>query len=206
MSATPSWEALPPRRSRATKRAKQPSGEHASRAASNAARVDDAVAARSAQVRARPLDVTSRSAGCYEHLDHTADVQFHAWGLDLAAALSSLGVCFFDYVTELKTIEVDQSCAQSFAVSGTDLHGLVFRVLDELLFRFSAEGIACATVDVHDLDRGEGDGWSARVDTTGERFDLAKHPQGTEVKAITYSNMQVHEGPDRTDIFVIVDI
>ncbi|CAB1117265.1 unnamed protein product [Ectocarpus sp. CCAP 1310/34] len=41
----------------------------------------------------------------------------------------------------------------------------------------------------------------------GETFDLSKHPQGTEVKAITYSNMQINEGPDgRTDIYVIVDI
>jgi SHS2 domain-containing protein len=44
----------------------------------------------------------------------------------------------------------------------------------------------------------------------GEKFDLARHPQGTEVKAITYSNMQVLErevdGVFRVDVFVIVDI
>ena len=40
----------------------------------------------------------------------------------------------------------------------------------------------------------------------GEPFNLRKHKQGTEVKAITYSNMQVHEDRNTNDIFVIVDI
>ncbi len=40
----------------------------------------------------------------------------------------------------------------------------------------------------------------------GDIYDQQKHPQGTEIKAITYSNMQIHEGAERTDLYVIVDI
>ncbi len=40
----------------------------------------------------------------------------------------------------------------------------------------------------------------------GEKFDGARHTQGTEIKAITYSNMQIHESSDRSDLYVIVDI
>lgn len=40
----------------------------------------------------------------------------------------------------------------------------------------------------------------------GEGFSLDKHPQGTEVKAITYSNMQVHADAPTHDVYVILDI
>lgn len=40
----------------------------------------------------------------------------------------------------------------------------------------------------------------------GENFSKSRHVQGTEVKAITYSAMQVIETDQKTDIYVIVDI
>jgi SHS2 domain-containing protein len=42
----------------------------------------------------------------------------------------------------------------------------------------------------------------------GEEFTIGKHTQGAEVKAITYSAMQIHDRPEvaRPELFVIVDI
>lgn len=39
----------------------------------------------------------------------------------------------------------------------------------------------------------------------GEEFSLSKHPQGTEVKAVTYSAMQVYN-EEKPEVFVIIDI
>lgn len=42
----------------------------------------------------------------------------------------------------------------------------------------------------------------------GEEFTIGKHTQGAEVKAITYSAMQIYDRPqvDRPELFVIIDI
>jgi SHS2 domain-containing protein len=59
-------------------------------------------------------------------------------------------------------------------------------------------------VKILEFDR---ENWKVTARAYGEEFDIAKHPQGAEIKAITYSNMQVHEEPNgKTELFVIVDI
>lgn len=40
----------------------------------------------------------------------------------------------------------------------------------------------------------------------GEEFTIGKHSQNAEVKAITYSAMQIIDLPNRPEVFVIVDI
>ena len=40
----------------------------------------------------------------------------------------------------------------------------------------------------------------------GEKFDRGRHASGTEIKAITYSAMQILEEDRDTEVFVIVDI
>ena len=83
------------------------------------------------------------------------------------------------------------------------MHTLLFAFMDEFLFHFSTDGFCCKEAKIIQLDR---KAFSITVKGEGEKFDLSKHPQGTEIKAITYSNMQVHEKADKTDVFVIVDI
>eukprot|EP00050_Salpingoeca_kvevrii_P001746 m.178194 g.178194 ORF g.178194 m.178194 type:complete len:142 (-) comp10446_c0_seq11:2289-2714(-) len=138
----------------------------------------------------------------YEYLDHTADIQLHAWGDTLEEALEQTVVAMFGYMTNLDKIELSETV--EFSVAGHDMCSLLFALLDEFLFRFSAEDfMVCKEVKIVNLDL---ENWKIDVQGTGEPFDLAKHEQGTEVKAITYSNMQIHKDRPTHDIYVIVDI
>jgi SHS2 domain-containing protein len=87
--------------------------------------------------------------------------------------------------------------------AGHDLDSLLFNWLDCLLFRFASEFFICKRVRIVMYDAAR---FRIRAHAWGEIWDEGKHEQGTEIKAITYSNMQIFQTPQRTDVYVIVDI
>ncbi|XP_015928388.1 protein archease-like [Parasteatoda tepidariorum] len=138
----------------------------------------------------------------YEYLDHPADVQLHSWGSTIEEAFEQIAVSMFGYMTEIETVDITMS--QDIEAEGHDMLSLLFHFLDEFLYIFSAEPYFIARkVKILSFDRAN---FKVRARGYGEIFDLDKHPQGTEVKAITYSNMQVHENEGKTELFVIIDI
>lgn len=110
----------------------------------------------------------------------------------------------FGYMTELETVDINEK--HEIEAQAEDLDGLLFHFLDELLFLFSAEPfIICKKLKITEFDL---ETFTIKCTCYGEPFDLQKHPQGTEVKAITYSAMQIVQNTDekKVDVFVIIDI
>lgn len=129
----------------------------------------------------------------YEYLDHTADVQLHGWGDDLTEAFEQVAVAMFAYMTEIDKVEIHATC--DIKAEAEDMVGLLYHFLDELLFVFSAEPFMIGKkVKILEFDK---EAFRIKAKVFGEVFDLGKHPQGTEVKAITYSNMQVWDNPNQ---------
>jgi len=155
----------------------------------------------------------------FEYLDHTADVQLHSWGANFQEALEHLAQGMFGVITTFERIENNPDDSKNFGenikASANDINGLVYAFLNEWLYVFFDTGFVARNVTILELTKqpqaatsgdSEEDIFVVRSRGDGEVFDLQKHPQGTEVKAITYSNMQVKETDDRCDIWVIVDI
>ena len=128
-------------------------------------------------------------------------MQLHSWGATLEDAFAQQVLAMMGLMTELPTVE--PSAVREVTAEGHDLHSLLFHLLDEFLFLFSTELFVARRVAVTHLDR---TAFTAHAVAVGETFTLGKHPQGTEVKAITYSAMRVTEAEGRTDVLVIVDI
>ncbi|XP_043915876.1 protein archease isoform X1 [Protopterus annectens] len=137
----------------------------------------------------------------YEYLDHTADVQLHAWGDTLEEAFEQCAMAMFGYMTDIETVEPIDT--MEVEAEGDDMLSLLFHFLDEWLYKFCADQyFVPREVKVLQIDKRN---YKIRSIGWGETFDLSKHPQGTEVKAITYSAMQIHEDP-APELFVIIDI
>eukprot|EP00039_Didymoeca_costata_P012424 m.179534 g.179534 ORF g.179534 m.179534 type:complete len:151 (-) comp15478_c0_seq6:5925-6377(-) len=138
----------------------------------------------------------------FEYLDHTADVQIHSWGDSLEESFEQAVLGMFGYMTDIGS--VDEVTRIEFEVEGHDLESLLFALMDEFLFRFSTDDFTvCNKIHILNFDKEK---FKIKVEGFGEQFDLKKHPQGTEVKAITYSNMQIHTDRPSNDIYVIIDI
>lgn len=140
----------------------------------------------------------------YEFLDHTADVQIHAWGNDLKEAFENAAVAMTAYITDINKIEIAKK--ESLRVEADDINGLLYRFLDEVLYLFNAEPFLLSK-RVRILEfKAEGDEFWIQAECYGETFSLDKHCQGTEIKAITYSAMTITDKPDLHEVYFIVDI
>ncbi|EZA47282.1 hypothetical protein DMN91_005930 [Ooceraea biroi] len=140
----------------------------------------------------------------YEYLDHTADVQLHAWGDTLEEAFEQCAMAMFGYMTDLGRVQITQ--VHHVEAEGHDLQSLLFHFLDELLFMFSAEPfIVSKRVKITEFDV---QNFKIKATAYGEEFTIGKHTQEAEVKAITYSAMAIHDRPqlNQAEVFVIVDI
>lgn len=139
----------------------------------------------------------------------TATQQVHAWGSTLAEAYANSALGMFNYMTPLEglTAPPEETQEREFEVSGHDLQSLLFAFLDELLFSFNTEQFVCRDLEITEFDRAA---HRIRARGVGERFDRETHECGTEVKAITYSAMQIIERPpgkeEGCEVFVILDI
>ena len=138
----------------------------------------------------------------YEYRDHPADVQLHAWGDTLQEAFEQVAIAMFGYMTDLTKVEISQT--EEIEVEGHDMESLLYQFLDECLFVFSAENFLVAKkVEITSFDK---ENFKIAAKLHGEPFDLDKHPQGTEVKAITYASMEIYDTEGQHEVFVIIDI
>jgi len=143
----------------------------------------------------------------YEYLDHTADIQIHSWGPDTISAFEQASLGMFGYMTDLEVVDIDPDLDPVEAtVEGEDLQSLLYQFLEELLFIFSTEYIIFKKITILEFDEKN---FKIKFKAEGETWKVGKHPQGQEIKAITYSAMQIitptADNP-KAEIYVILDI
>jgi hypothetical protein len=55
---------------------------------------------------------------CFVDLDHTADIQLHAWGENLRHAMENIVPCMFNYITDLSLVDIDEHQNVELIVKG----------------------------------------------------------------------------------------
>jgi SHS2 domain-containing protein len=119
-------------------------------------------------------------SGTFALLGHTADVGIVATGATLGEALAWAAKGMFSIIAGLDSVSRQELL--EVAVKATDPEALVVDWLNELLYRYEAEGFLPREFDVTVDDTGTG----LHAQCWGEPIDLERHEILTLVKAATY--------------------
>jgi SHS2 domain-containing protein len=120
----------------------------------------------------------------FEILDHTADIGLVVYGDDLNALFENAGEAFFHLITDLR--KVKRRMERRVSIGGESLERLMVDWLSELLYLHDVENLLFKGFKVESV--GE-DGLKATV--KGEPFQEGVHVIKTEVKAVTYHQIEV---------------
>lgn len=135
----------------------------------------------------------------FEVLDHTADIGLIVYGGDLKALFENAGEAFFHLITDLRWVK--SRIEKRIHIGGESLERLMVDWLSELLYLHDVENLLFKVFDVESV--GE-DGLEAVV--KGEPFQEGVHVIKTEVKAVTYHQIEVREEKGRWKAQIILDL
>jgi SHS2 domain-containing protein len=135
----------------------------------------------------------------YEFIDHTADMGVEVYGRDLRELFQNAGEALFEIICDVS--EVTESIEKRVAVDGEDLEQLMVVWLGELLYLHDVERLLFKRFEVEEI------GERRLVATVyGEEFKENHHTIKTEIKAVTYHQIQVRQEDGRWIARVIFDL
>jgi SHS2 domain-containing protein len=140
----------------------------------------------------------------FEFRDHTADVQVRSWGPTLQDAFSQTAYGLMSTITP-NLIKITPKIEKEITIEAEDKEALLFDFLSEFLYIFDVDELVFSQIQVNRIEKTK-DNYILEAKLKGEKFDKNKHEIGIEVKAITYSFLNIDEGKNRSTIDIVFDI
>jgi len=136
----------------------------------------------------------------FEILDHPADAKFVAYGDDLAQAFVHAAQATFAIMTDLKDCKPEEM--ESFSLQAEDKESLLYDFLDQLIYLRDINARIYSDFQVEISQQKD----SYKLTATIEGCSLEKIGRYTEVKAVTYNEMEVERRQGQWRIVAVLDI
>jgi SHS2 domain-containing protein len=141
----------------------------------------------------------NRMSEKYKLIDHTADFGIQVFGSDSQALFTNAALALFDVITEMDALKGDDSC--NITVSGEDWADLMINWLREILYLWNGKEMLVKSVQILSLSENK---ISAKIYFDAYLPD--RHTIKTEIKAVTYHQIQVKRSPTGWKAQIIFDI
>jgi len=135
----------------------------------------------------------------YTLIDHTADFGIHVFGSDPKALFANAAYAMFDMLTETDLLKGTGST--DLQVTGADWPDLMVNWLRELLYFWNGKELLVKKVQILSLSETE---LSANIEF--DPFDPDRHEIKIEIKAVTYHQIEVADGPEGWEARIIFDV
>lgn len=141
-------------------------------------------------------------SGGFKYLEHISDAYIESWGDSLEEAFSNAATATINIMFEIKNVR--GTIKTDFQVEGEDYLQLLFNWLEKVLLIISIENqvISSFEIKISKLDtKYRLTGWGM-----AESIDLSKHNYRTEIKGITYHEMEVLQEDGQYKVRFILDL
>ena len=135
----------------------------------------------------------------YKLIDHTADFGIQVFGANSQELFTNAALALFDVITETDMLKSLDSC--NIKASGEDWSDLMVNWLREILYLWNGKEMLVKAVQILSLSEKK---ISAKIYFDAYMPD--RHIINTEIKAVTYHQIQVKSSPSGWEARVIFDI
>ncbi len=135
----------------------------------------------------------------FEFFEHTADIGFNVRAEDLETAFELAGKAFFSIMTDLDDIDLQKT--EVFEIISEDKKALLYDFLDHLVFLKDVEKIVLKDFEI--VIKKEKEELSLRCTARGQKF---KKLTGSDIKAVTYNQMEIIDSEEGCQLKVVVDV
>lgn len=134
----------------------------------------------------------------YKRIDHDADLRIHVFGNNIQALFENAGLAVAELIADFAPQPVDQ--IHRISVSGIDWPDLMFYWLREVLCLWTIK--EQMVLEIHQLHITE---FELQADVGAISFDPLRHQVGSEIKAVTYHQLEVTQGISGWEAKIIFD-
>ena len=142
--------------------------------------------------------MTGHPRGSFEYIDHTADVGIRVEAPTLEDIFETAGLAFTELVTTVASIDCREK--RRFQLEEGDIETLLVSWLQELLYLLDTEDLVFGRFQV------KLDNFSLEAVAWGDVFDPNIHTMKTEIKAVTYHQLEVTRSDRGWQAQIIFDI
>lgn len=138
----------------------------------------------------------------FKYFDTTADIGIEVTSKNMTEAFKNSALATLNLITDIEKIET--RITKEINITSEDEYGLLYDWITELLILLDSENFMASQYNITVTQNKNEHTIQGQI--TGDNYDTNKYNYKTEVKAITYHEMNIEESEKNIKIKFIVDL